>query len=177
MCRKLMFSIFVVSLLGLINSTVDAAITISSTEIWDGVIMHVEVPIDAVYSNEQSNLNHWRALIQFPLLHIRNFFSRLVYSYFLRNFSIASLNLVFGSFLCLFGIIFGLTTWIRNAYNNVVTTSGTVMISALPFILGFQLLTGFLSFDISNVPDISVHNRLLLSTQLKKQPSNGKIKE
>jgi len=119
-----------------------------------------EVPMDAVYADEKSNLNPWKAFGLFPILHIRNFFTRLVYNYFLRNFSIASLDFLLGCVLFLFGVIFGLTMWITNAYKGVVTTSGTVMISALPIILGFQLLLGFLSFDMSNIPDNPVHKHL-----------------
>jgi glycosyltransferase involved in cell wall biosynthesis len=122
----------------------------------------VEVPMTAVYADEKSSLNPWRAFSEFPVLHLRNFLKRLFYNYLLRNFSIASLNLLLGVPLFLFGVLFGIVTWINNAYKGVATTSGTVMISALPIILGAQLIIGFLSHDMADVPRIPVHKRMQL---------------
>ena len=67
-----------------------------------------EIPMNAIYSSEKSNLNPWKSLIQFPVHHLRNLIARMFYSYFLRNFSLASLNLFLGTTLCLFGLVFGL---------------------------------------------------------------------
>jgi len=137
----------------------------------------LEVPMDAVYSDQGSNLNPWRALAEFPALHFRNFVIRLTYSYFLRNFSVASVDFLLGSIFFLFGVIFGLTTWISNARLGVATTSGTVMISALPIILGFQLLLGFINYDIANIPGDPIHQRLKLHSQLKKHSRPKDISE
>jgi dolichol-phosphate mannosyltransferase len=127
----------------------------------------LEVPMEAIYADEKSNLNPCGPLVLFPLLHLRNFLTRLFYSYFLRNFSIASLNLLIGSLFLAFGIIFGLTKWITNAKLGVVTTPGTVMISALSTILGTQLLIGFLSYDMADVPHTPIWPRLKFHFQLK----------
>jgi glycosyltransferase involved in cell wall biosynthesis len=125
----------------------------------------VEVPMEAVYADEKSSLNPWRAFFEFPALHFRNFLKRLFYNYWLRNFSVASLNLLLGVPLSLFGIIFGLVTWISNAYKGITTPSGTVMVSALPIILGVQLLVGFLSHDMADIPKVPIHRRLQLRTK------------
>ncbi len=120
----------------------------------------LEVPMNAIYAHEKSNLNVWKALFLFPFFHIRNLAIRLFYSYFLRDFSIASLNLLFGSMLFLFGIIFGLKEWLTNSHKEILTSPGTVMLAALPIILGFQLLAIFLSYDMSNIPREPVYKRL-----------------
>jgi dolichol-phosphate mannosyltransferase len=130
----------------------------------------VEVPMESVYADEKSSLNPWRAFFEFPALHFRNFLKRLFYNYWLRNFSVASLNLLLGVPLFLFGVIFGLVTWISNAYRGVTTPSGTVMISALPIILGTQLIIGFLSHDMADIPKMPIHKRL----QLRAKRTEGK---
>jgi hypothetical protein len=72
--------------------------------------------------------------------------------YFLRDFTIASLELIIGSVLFLFGLIFGFYKWYLSFFTGEITSSGTVMLSALPVIIGFQLLLSALNFDIQNVP-------------------------
>ena len=42
--------------------------------------------------------------------------------------------------------------WIASARHGVATTSGQVMIAALPILVGAQLLIGALNHDIANVP-------------------------
>jgi dolichol-phosphate mannosyltransferase len=133
----------------------------------------LEIPMDAIYAGEKSNLKPWRAFFQFPALHLRNFFARLFYNYLLRNFSVASLDFILGVLLCGFGLIFGLSKWIANARLGVVTTSGTVMVAALSIILGAQLFLGFLTYDMADIPRRPVHPRLnaIFKMNLRKIPN------
>ncbi|MGC8532316.1 MAG: hypothetical protein ACP5M1_09780, partial [Acidiphilium sp.] len=39
---------------------------------------------------------------------------------------------------------------------NVTTSSGTVMLAALPIILGLQLLLSFIGYDIASVPSRAI---------------------
>jgi dolichol-phosphate mannosyltransferase len=117
----------------------------------------VDLPMPARYGTEQSNL---KALSSIPLFlagHIRNFFKRLVYSYFVRDFSVASLELVFGILFCAFGVLFGVVIWYHNAKAGVFTNVGPVMLAALPIILGMQFLLAFLAYDIVSSPRDVVH--------------------
>ena len=50
------------------------------------------------------------------------------------------------------GISFGLFHWYRAFISGVSTPSGTIVLAALPIVLGFQLLLAALSYDVSNVP-------------------------
>jgi hypothetical protein len=84
--------------------------------------------------------------------HLRNLLKRVFYSYFLRDFSIASLELAVGGLLLLWGIGFGTLAWARGSLHAQPATAGTVMLAGLPIILGMQLLVGFLQFDFQNVP-------------------------
>ena len=62
-----------------------------------------DVPQNANYADEQSHLSVVGALLTFPFLHFRNLVMRILYNHFLRNFSIASIELVLGLCLLLLG--------------------------------------------------------------------------
>jgi dolichol-phosphate mannosyltransferase len=118
-----------------------------------------EVPMEARYADERSSLSLLRALVQFPLYHARSCLKRIFYNYFLRGFSLASINLVVGVALLVFGVVFGTIEWVLSAERNVPASAGTVMLAALPLILGSQLLLSFLSFDMANVPREPIHRK------------------
>ena len=120
----------------------------------------VDIPMNAHYGDEKSNLNIAREASRFATGHIKNFFKRIFYTYFLRDFSIASLQLVAGSVLLTCGIIIGSIAWAHSISTDIAATAGTVMLSTLPIILGFQLLLSFLSYDIANEPKTAVHQIL-----------------
>ncbi len=120
----------------------------------------VDVPIPAKYADEKSNLSIVRALLVFPLLHTRNFFKRLFYNYFLRNFSFGSLSLLTGIGLQIFGGVFGILKWSAYAAQSQATPTGTIMIAALPIILGFQMAMNFVNYDMSSTPTDTIHRRL-----------------
>jgi glycosyltransferase involved in cell wall biosynthesis len=117
----------------------------------------IDVPMDAFYGDEVSNLKISKILGEFLGKHTRNFFKRIFYNYFLRGMSIASLELVFGLLIFLFGMAFGAYHWIASAMRDISTPIGTVMISALSVLCGLQLLLAFLSFDFANVPRRALH--------------------
>jgi dolichol-phosphate mannosyltransferase len=121
----------------------------------------IDVPMAAIYENEVSNLRVGRAFSEFLLRNIANFYKRVAYKYFLRDFSIASIFLILSTFLILFGFLFGFYMWISFALLGEYASSGTVMISALPIVLGTQFGVAFFAYDIANVPPISLHRLLL----------------
>jgi hypothetical protein len=112
----------------------------------------VDVPMKSHYGSEKSNLSVLKAFVQFPLFHLLNFLKRIFYCYFLREFNIASLNLLLSIGLIGFGVCFGIVHWIRGNELNQLASAGTVMFAALPVILGWQALLAFFSFDVGNVP-------------------------
>ena len=112
----------------------------------------VDVPMESIYGDEESNLKIGRILGPFLQGHLRNFFKRIMYIYFIRGFSAASLELLFGMILLCFGGLFGVHAWYVSSVEKVLASSGTVMLSALPVILGVQLLLSFLHYDIANTP-------------------------
>jgi hypothetical protein len=117
--------------------------------------------MSASYGEETSHLRVSRVLLPFLLLHFRNAAKRIVYNHYLRNFSVASVELLAGSAALLFGLIFGTARWWGSIQSAVPVTAGTVMLAALPTLLGVQLLLSFLNYDIGCVPRIPLHLRLL----------------
>ncbi len=116
-----------------------------------------EIPHEARYADERSNLRIGPALLTFPFLHLRNYMKRLFYSYFLRDFNLASISLMVGVLLMGFGITFGVAKWIRGSQLDVLSPPATVMLAALPIVLGWQALLSFLNFDVANVPHCPLH--------------------
>jgi glycosyltransferase involved in cell wall biosynthesis len=119
-----------------------------------------EVPMPAVYQGEPSNLVIRKVLGEFAWKHFRNSVKRIFYSYYLRNFNIASIEILAGLLFIAFGTGFGVSNWIEGYRANLPATSGTVMVAALPVIVGVQLVLAFLSYDLQNVPREILHRRL-----------------
>ncbi|WP_063830322.1 glycosyltransferase family 2 protein [Bradyrhizobium murdochi] len=115
----------------------------------------VEFPMRASYGGEVSNLRISHQLAPFLSGHMRNTFRRILYRYFFREFSLASIQLVAGAALFGFGLVFGLYHWWAAADQLVPT--GTIMIAALTFLIGFQLMLSFLNYDISSSPREPLH--------------------
>ncbi|MFH0264226.1 glycosyltransferase family 2 protein [Vibrio rumoiensis] len=111
-----------------------------------------DVPMDSVYDDEESNLSVRKVLVDFPPLYIKSFYKRVFYTYFLRDLNGASMQMILGLTLILFGSIWGTTQWISSAESQIITTSGTVMIGALPIILGCQFMLSAINYDMNNMP-------------------------
>ena len=111
-----------------------------------------DVPMDAVYGDEESNLKVSKVLPEFLRKHASRLVKRYVYLYLLRDFNIGSLYSILGALLCLAGLIFGGLHWVQSAATGAPASSGTVMVAALPVIIGIQFLIAFLHYDVSNVP-------------------------
>lgn len=118
-----------------------------------------DVPMLARYGTEKSNLSIAKTLWEFPWKHFKNFHKRLFYNYYLRDISAASIELPLGMLLWWFGVFSGLGALSSSFNNGVAATTGTVMISVVPLILGFQLLLAFVSHDVSSVPNRPKHRQ------------------
>lgn len=111
-----------------------------------------DISMAAIYADERSNLQIKKVIFEFPWLYIKVFFKRVFYNYFLRDFNGASLELVLGLLLILFGSLWGAEHWLSSIISQQVASAGTVMLAVLPIIIGFQLLLSAIQFDMVNIP-------------------------
>ena len=120
----------------------------------------IDIPMRAVYGREESGLHVGKVFFPFLFHHMSNTGKRILYNYFLRDFSAASLELVLGFILLIFGVVFGSWEWVVHAQQNKFASTGTVMLSVLPIIAGMQLLISFVNYDVNSVPDRPVQASL-----------------
>ncbi|CAD1795780.1 glycosyltransferase family 2 protein [Xanthomonas euroxanthea] len=120
----------------------------------------LDVPMHAKYADEVSNLKISKVLTEFLFKNLRNFGKRILYNYYLRNMSLASLELPAGIVMFSFGVVYGLQHWLTSLGTGEAATSGTVMLAAMPVLVGVQLLLAFFGQDIASVPRTAVHPRL-----------------
>ncbi|NCB85575.1 MAG: glycosyltransferase family 2 protein [Bacteroidia bacterium] len=120
----------------------------------------VDVPMVALYGEEVSNLKISKIVGEFFVKHLRNFSKRIFYNYYLRDMSLASIELPLGIAFLVFGVAHGGYHWVYSAQAGVPTPAGTVMLSALPIITGIQFLLGFIGHDIVSVPDRPIHAKI-----------------
>jgi len=121
-----------------------------------GAVVH-DVPIKAVYGEEESNLLIRKIIIPFLRNHWFNLCKRIYVVHFLRGFSIASLELVLGLILLAFGTIYGGIMFFDDYGEKLSAAAGPVMLAALPILLGTQFLLSFLRHDYSIQPSIPIH--------------------
>jgi dolichol-phosphate mannosyltransferase len=107
-----------------------------------------DVAMPAIYGDEKSNLSIKRVLFEFPPKIFRSYWRRIILSYYLYDFSIASVYLLLGALLFFSGLVFGIIKWIYYSKINEAAPTGTVMVATLLIVLGFQLLISFLNYDI-----------------------------
>jgi dolichol-phosphate mannosyltransferase len=119
----------------------------------------VDVPMDAKYGDEVSNLKISHIMGEFLFKHARNFGKRIFYNYYLRDMSIASIELPLGLLMLCFGILYGSYHWIASFHAGKITPAGTVMLSAMPVIIGLQFILAFLAYDIASVPKRPIHRK------------------
>jgi glycosyltransferase involved in cell wall biosynthesis len=115
-----------------------------------------DVPMPARYPHAFSTLSIGKIIRDFPPLLLHGFIRRILLQYIILDFSVPSLFAILGILLCTFGSIWGGTSWVRSIQTGVPATTGTVMISVLPIILGFQLLLQATVADMQNAPEVVI---------------------
>jgi glycosyltransferase involved in cell wall biosynthesis len=112
----------------------------------------VDVPIPAIYGDENSSLNPLKALFTFPGKLLGGFFHRIWWRYFIYDINIVSVFLVAGLLLFFGGGIFGVWRWSANVEEGVNQSAGTVALAMLPMLLGFQMLLQAMVLDVMDKP-------------------------
>lgn len=111
-----------------------------------------DVPIPARYRGERSSMNLARILLSFPFHLFRGYWYRFYRKHVLRDFSPVALFMITGLPLLAWGVGFGAYTWIQSALQNRFASTGTVMLSVLPFLVGFELVLQAIVLEIKETP-------------------------
>jgi glycosyltransferase involved in cell wall biosynthesis len=119
-----------------------------------------DVPMPARYQGEVSSLLIHRILFEFPLKLLATFVRRLVLKNFIYDFSMASIYLLAGLPLLIFGLAFGIYKWIQYASISIPAPTGTVMLPTLSVLLGIQFLLSAVEIDLRSVPTEPLTNPL-----------------
>ncbi|GBD26778.1 Bifunctional apolipoprotein N-acyltransferase/polyprenol monophosphomannose synthase [bacterium HR30] len=107
-----------------------------------------DVPIPAHYGEEESHLRIWKVLLTFPPRLLRGLWQRIWQKYVLRDFSPIAVFWLLGLPLLLFGLFYGLWTWTISLWTGRPASTGTVMLSVLPFLIGFELILQAIVLEI-----------------------------
>ena len=123
-----------------------------------GIIRAVvkDIPMEAFYGSEDSGISIPKIIPEFTAKHFLNACKRIYLNYFLRDFGLTSFQFMLGNILLWFGIIFGIIQWYESELSGIPATAGTVILAALPIILGSQFMISFFNSDIKSVPTISL---------------------
>ncbi|TPW70692.1 glycosyltransferase family 2 protein [Schumannella sp. 10F1B-5-1] len=111
----------------------------------------VDVAIPAVYGDEVSSIRLSRVIPELMTLLTSGFWRRIWYRYVLWSFSPIALLLFLGILLVVFGLAVAIWVCFQIA-GSVVATAATVMLAALPLMLGTQMLISALQLDIQASP-------------------------
>ena len=111
-----------------------------------------DIPMPSVYNDEKSNLKVRLVLFEFPIKHLKNFSKRIFYSYYLKQFNLASLELPLGIGLGIAGLIRGFSALSLSNETGIPTAPGVVVLVAILLLAGLQFILAFLNFDMSNEP-------------------------
>jgi glycosyltransferase involved in cell wall biosynthesis len=111
-----------------------------------------DVAMPAKYGDENSSLTIRKALLKFPSRLLYGFMKRILLKYFIYDFNMASVYILIGVPMFIWGVVFGAVEWIDSYVNNVLKTTGTIMLSVLPLIISFEMLLQAVGIDISLVP-------------------------
>jgi glycosyltransferase involved in cell wall biosynthesis len=111
-----------------------------------------EEPMPARYQGEPSNLSIPVVVRDFPLRLFKVFIRRIVLKNFLYDFSVETLEIAAGAILLFAGTLYGGYNWLWYALHRLAAPTGTVVLSALMIMLGFQLLLSAIALDLQSVP-------------------------
>jgi dolichol-phosphate mannosyltransferase len=115
-----------------------------------------DVPMPARYRGEASSLSVSRTFFEFPPRLFVGLLRRLFWRYVVYDFTAASVFLLVGIPSFVFGAIYGSVRYAQLQLTGTFASAGTVMIAAMPIILGVVLVTQAIVLDIQAVPKVPI---------------------
>ncbi|MBF0543449.1 MAG: glycosyltransferase family 2 protein [Candidatus Riflebacteria bacterium] len=116
----------------------------------NAIVADVNMP--ARYFGEHSSLNIRRSLITFPPRLLTGLLERGLLKYFVYDFNMASLYFFLGIPMLFISSFWGIMEWIDSIRTRRARPAGTIMLVALPIILGFQMILQAIGIDIYSNP-------------------------
>jgi len=113
----------------------------------------IDVPMPAKYGDAGSSLSVLGSILPFLRGNLRNFLRRLVYTYYVRDLNIASLEFVLSLLLIFGGSLWEVLQLWESVETGIAATAGEALIGLLPIIMGFQMLLAAIHYDTQNIPD------------------------
>ena len=123
-----------------------------------------DIPMPARYKGEVSSLIIHRVLFEFPIKLFGTLLRRIFLKNFIYDFSRASIYILTGLPLLLFGLIFGSIKWIQYARLGIAAPTGTVILPTLSVLLGIQFLLSAIEIDLRSVPQEPLSQPLACET-------------
>lgn len=108
-----------------------------------------DVLMEARYQGETSSLSVFGASVEFAARLVGSLVRRVALEYFVLDMRPGTLFGVLGAFGILFGTGFGLYHWRLGEALGTSSLPGTVMVAAIPVIVGTQLLVQAIALDIA----------------------------
>ena len=116
----------------------------------DAVVEDVAMP--AIYGDERSSMSISKVITSFPLRLLKRFAVRIFYKYYIYDFNMASIYMLLGVPLLAISGVYGVYEWWASYVSGDYRSPGTIMLVALPIIVGLQMIMSAISIDIANVP-------------------------
>ena len=111
-----------------------------------------DVSIPARYGQEVSSMSILEVFVTFPVYLFKRFWYRIYQKDILRDFSPIALFWVTGLALFSWGFLFGAYTWAKSSFLQHLASTGTVMLSVLPLVMGFELILQAIILEIKESP-------------------------
>lgn len=105
------------------------------------------LPMKSTYGAEKSGLNLAKAVPTFLIGHLRNLLKRIALQYFVLEWNAGTLFLSSGVILGTIGTIQFSNLLLEMSSRMTAAPAASVMLAAVPLILGYQSLLSFLAFD------------------------------
>lgn len=107
-------------------------------------------PVPAIYGDETSTIKFLPTAMRALRAVWVGFWQRIYYKYILYSFHPIALFLLSGLLLLLGGVFAGIVVALDRIINGASPSTGTVMLVALPLLVGFQLLLTAITMDMNN---------------------------
>ena len=107
------------------------------------------VSIEANYKNHFSSLSPIKEIIPFFYKNIKLFLKRIIYQYFLFDFNIGSIELIFSIIFSISSVLLGIYLFLKSNITYEFSSPGIVSIFTILSIFSLQFLLAFFHYDSS----------------------------